>query len=114
VTSYSPVFSQAFIEYTPLTPNQTFEVPSGFTAVIRQVSCYQDIGAYVFYVDIQNSSIAPFVTVFAGHQEGDVNYVAGEGRWVCPEGGIITAAVDTLGTQVSMYVGGYLLRNTLS
>jgi hypothetical protein len=112
--AFSPVYSAAFIEYTPETPNQQFLVPPGFTAVVRQCSCYQNIGAFLFYCEIQNSEDAPALVFFAGHQEGDVNYVSGQGRWVCPENGVITAAVDTIGTTISMYVGGYLLRNTLT
>lgn len=102
------------MEYTPAAPNQTFEVPEGFTAVIRQVSCSQNIGGFIFYVDIQNSEAAPYVQIFQGAQDGVSNYVSGEGRWVCPGGGIITAAVSELGSAISMYVGGYLLRNVLS
>jgi hypothetical protein len=59
VPSYSPVFSAAFIQYTSATPNSTFEVPAGFTAVVRQVTAYQDIGGYDLGVFLQDSDIAP-------------------------------------------------------
>lgn len=112
--SYSPVFSAAFIEYTPETRGNTFLVPAGFTAVVRECSCFQDIGAFLYTVDIQNDLAAPALTVFAVVQTGVVNYVRGEGRWVVPGGGQITAEVDTYGDDCNMYVGGYLLRNSLS
>lgn len=110
---YSPVYSSPFIQYTDSTPNASFEVPDGFTAVIRQWSCYQDIGDYVFFVTIYDSVDAPGITVVAAEQEGLVNYVAGEGRWVVPGGGYIDIGFSTLGTAVQAYVGGYLLTNVL-
>jgi hypothetical protein len=108
---FNPVYSQAFIEYTPDTPNQNFLVPAGYTAVIRQVSCSQNIGGFIFYVNYQNDLTAPLVQIFQGAQDGVSNYVGAEGRWVVPGGGNIYAAVSELGSAISMYVGGYLLVN---
>lgn len=112
--SYSPVFSQAFIQYTHSTPNEAFEVPSGFTAVIRQISVAQEIGSWYAYVNIQDSEAAPVLTVWIEEAAAVVNYAAGEGRWAVPGGGIITLGISTIGSVPSGYVGGYLLRNTLS
>lgn len=107
--SLRPVYSAAFIEYTSDAPNASFEVPPGYTAVIRQVSAAQNIGGWTFAVVIQNSEIAPELTVYEGAQDGAINYVAQEGRWVCPGGGIISVSLSSLGSSVSVYVGGYLL-----
>lgn len=112
--SYSPVFSAPFVQYTPSTPNQSFLVPEGFTAVIRQASCSQNIGGFIFYVYIQDSEAAPALDLIVLAQEGVANYVEAQGRWVVPGGGIITAALSELGSSCSMYVGGYLLRDTLT
>lgn len=112
--SYSPVYSAPFINYTPSTPNNAFEVPTGFTAVVRQISVAQEIAISYAYLDFQDSGAAPSYTVWLGEPAGIPTYVAQEGRWVLNEGGIMTLSVVTLGTATSIYVGGYLLRNTLS
>lgn len=112
--SYSPVYSGAFIQYTPSTPNTAFDVPEGFTAVIRQISAAQDIGGWILNVFIQDSEAAPGLVIAELGQVGSVNYAAQEGRWVCPGGGIISVSLTELGSDVAIYVGGYLLRNTLT
>lgn len=112
--SYSPVFSAAFIQYTPSTPNNEFLVPAGFTAVVRQVSAAQNIGGWVFEVSIQDATSAPPLVIVELGQVGDFNYVAQEGRWVAPEGATIIANLSALGSAISLYVGGYLLRNNLT
>ena len=112
--SYSPVFSQAFIQYTSETPNTRFDVPTGFTAIVRQISCYQDIGAYLLETYIADSDAAPGLTISELEQSGGLNYVQQEGRWVVPGGGYIAISLSPLGTSPQVYVGGYLLRNTLS
>lgn len=108
----SPVYSVPFVEYTPSTPNNTYAVPDGYTAVVRQVSVVQNIGAFIATLIIQNSEAAPGVAVWQGAQVGDANYVGSEGRWVVLGGGIITLEVNALGSDVGMYAGGYLLPNT--
>lgn len=112
--SYSPVFSAAFIEYTESTPNLTFEVPEGFTAVIRQVATVQTTGAYAFGLYIQNSDEAPALQVIADSSAGVYNTYQWQGRIVCPGGGIITAYVNNILDELQVYVGGYLLRNALT
>lgn len=112
--SYSPVFSQRFIGYTPTDDVTTFAVPDGFTAVVREVSAYQNIGGWILTIYSQDSEAAPGLVIVQLGAEGFLNYVATEGRWMVPGGGIITASLDTLGSDVSIYVGGYLLRNTLT
>jgi hypothetical protein len=108
---YSPVYSAPFIQYTPDTPNGSFAVPAGFTAVVRQISIVQGIGGYSWACNIQDSEAAPELTIAAGTDIG-VNVVdAREGRWVVPGGGIISAIASAVGDSVSIYVGGYLLTN---
>lgn len=107
-----PVFSSAFIEYTPSTPNTSFEVPEGFVAVVRQISAAQDIGDWLLQVAISNSLAAPELVIAILAQVGDVNYVAQEGRWVVPPGGTVDVALSAIGSSTWIYVGGYLLRDT--
>lgn len=114
MAGYSPVYSAPFIQYTASTPNQSFLVPEGFTAVVRQISVAQEIADWYAYVNIQDSEAAPDLTIWLGVAAGAETYVAGEGRWVVPEGGLITLGYGTLGTIPSGYVGGYLLRNQLT
>lgn len=112
--SYSPVFSAAFIQYTSAEPNGAFDVPAGFTAVIRQISAAQDIGGWILTVYIADVAGGPGLKIAEIGQTGSVNYVAQEGRWVVPGGGAIAMDLSSLGSDVHVYVGGYLLRNTLS
>lgn len=112
--SYSPVFSQPFIEYISSEPNTSFAVPEGYTAVIRQVSGYQDVGGWILYVYGRNSLAADAIVLCQLAQVGDFNYAAQEGRWVVPGGGEIEITISSLGSGPCFYVGGYLLRNTLS
>jgi hypothetical protein len=114
VPSYSPVFSQAFIEYTHDTPNAQFEVPEGFTAVIRQWSVSQEISDWLFQVFINNDADAPNLVIVNENQAGINTYLAGEGRWVVPGGGLINIFLSSVGEVPCCYVGGYLLRNTLT
>lgn len=112
--SYSPVYSAQFIIYTPSTPNTTFDVPEGYTAVIRQVTVVQDIGAYALYVYIQNSPEAPGLQVVSiAGADAYTNY-SEETRIVVPGGGTISVDLVDAGTSFNVYVGGYLLQNTLS
>lgn len=105
----SPVYSQAFILYTASTPNNSFEVPGGYTAVIRQISVASDISAWYTEVFIQDSMEAPALSIWLAYQAGTANYVSTEGRWVCPPGGIISLIMSDFGSVPSCYVGGYLL-----
>lgn len=112
--SYSPVFSVPFVTYTPSTPNTSYLVPDGYTAVVRQVSGWQEIGGWIIYLNVQDSEAAPAMTVASQGADGVSNGVMFEGRWVCPGGGIISVAWTELGSHPNFYVGGYLLRNTLT
>ena len=114
MTSYSPVYSAAFVQYTPSTPNLEYEVPAGFTAVVRQISGVQEVGATAMYVQIRDSVDAPALTIAQDYDYGAYESWIVEGRWVVPENGLITFGASTIGSQLSAYVGGYLLRNVLT
>lgn len=112
--SYSPVFSQPFIQYTAGTPNTTYLVPAGFTAVVRQISIWQNIGGYNFSCFIQDSEAAPGITIAGLNDVGITSSQSIEGRWVVGAGGVIGIYFSELGSEPQAYVGGYLLRNTLT
>lgn len=112
--SYSPVFSVPFIINNNLAPNTSFEVPTGYTAVIRQITCAQNVGDFIFYLTIQDSEAAPSVTVVLLQSLDVINYADWTGRIVVVEGGIMNIGYTVVGDDFSAYVGGYLLRNTLS
>lgn len=112
--SYSQVYSQPLILYTPSTPNTSFLVPSGFTAVVRQISGYQNIGGWTLETIIAGAGAPDGVTISFLGQAGALNYAAEEGRWAVPEDYYIEINFSELGSTFSCYVGGYLLRNTLS
>lgn len=110
-SQYSPVFSSPFVQYTSASPNSSFIVPDGFTAVVRQISGNQDVGDYIVWVSIQDSIAAPQLTIWQETAVGAFVNWAAEGRWVVPQGGVIVVHTTALGTSPSFYVGGYLLRN---
>lgn len=112
--SYSPVFSAPFVQYSAATPNETFDVPSGFTAVVRQITCTQDIGTYIAYVFIADSVGGPGIIIDAWNSTGVNVTHHQEGRWVVPGGGVISIYFNDLGDAPYFYVGGYLLRDTLT
>lgn len=112
--SYSPVYSAQFIVYTTDTPNEVYDVPVGFTAVVRQVTMFQDIGGYTFFAGFTNAVGAPGCA-FVG-LGGFTEFVSQswEGRVVVPGGGQIYIGISELGSAPAAYVGGYLLRNELT
>lgn len=112
--SYSPVFSAQFINYGASTPNTEFEVPSGFTAVVRDVSAFAQAGATVFDVRYQNDEDSPSIVFWGGNPIGIWVPSQWQGRVVVPELGIISLGVESVDESFTCYVGGYLLRNTLT
>lgn len=112
--SYSPVFSSQFILYTDAAPNLSFLVPAGMTAVVRDFSLQTNLGGAVAQVAIQNSEAAPAIVIAQLETVGFPAYDHLEGRWVVPENGLVNLSVSTVDSGTSVYVGGYLLRNTLS
>lgn len=112
--SYSPVYSAAFIQYTASTPNSTFEVPAGFTAVARYGTVLQDIGGYAAGFYLKDSEAAPgmFFDYASGLEVFQVH--DWNGRIVVPAGGFLGISLTSIGDQPAVYLGGYLLRNTLT
>lgn len=111
--AYTPVYSVPFIQSAPAAPNFEFEVPEGATAIIRQVSVSAAIVSGLYAVNIQDSSLAPTVTIDQHTLAGIYETVHQEGRWVVPGGGIISFYQEYIGDEFYAYIGGYLLPNTL-
>ena len=114
MASYSPVFSSQFIVYTDSAPTTSFEVPAGFTAVIRDFSAFGQYAATIYQVAIQNSDEAPNCVVAQIELVGVADWGQVQGRWVVPAGGFINLYMGELEIGSQAYVGGYLLRDTLS
>lgn len=114
MASYSPIFSQGFIYFTDSTPNTSFEVPDGFTAVVRDVNAATSLGGVVMGVYVKLSEAAPAVIFAYSTALGEFATYQWQGRVVCPAGGIIGLDGAAVGYGLGVYVGGYLLRNTLS
>jgi hypothetical protein len=114
VASYSPVFSSQFILYTDETPNTQFAVPEGFTAVVREVDIR--IADTLAGVTVGISTDAGAPTIWFTQLTVGVTYASAQwqGRVVCPSPGLIVLSEGSVGTGLTIYVGGYLLRNTLS
>lgn len=106
-----PVYSAAFVEYTPDTPNESFLVPEDYTAVLRYASVVQNIGAYNVLMGIANAEDAPVLDVWQVADIGVGSMAMWEGRVVIPGGGYIQMNVSAAGSSISMYCGGYLLAN---
>jgi hypothetical protein len=105
-------FSRAFIVSSSAAPNWDFEVPPGYTAVIRQCTYYELAGVGVCNVIIQDSASAPQVTVCTLRQTGSAQLLAFDCRIVVPAGGFISIFPASLGTGPQVYVGGYLLADS--
>lgn len=112
--SYSPVFSSQFIVYTDAAPITEYEVPAGFTAVIRDATFIATVAATLCQVSIQDSEAAPACTVISETLAGIETYSQWTGRIVVPAGGLINLVLGSLAAGVSAYVGGYSLRNVLT
>lgn len=108
------VYSTPFIQYTDATPNDAYQVPPNFTAVIRQISVLQTAGAFSWFVYIGDSSEAVGLKIASGESAGFYNSDAAEGRWVVPENGYITINVSTVLSGLNLYVGGYLLNGNIA
>lgn len=108
---YSPVYSSQFILYNAETPNTSFLVPPGYTAVVRQISCWQDVGGYQFSCfitddpDVEGINIVSLADIGANISQNEA------GRWVVAENGLIGISITVVGSHPQAYVGGYLLRN---
>ena len=111
MASYSPVYSAPFILSSPSAPNDAFEVPAGFTAVIRQISISAAISSGIFALNGQNSEEAPTWTIHQTTIDTLYSTQHVEGRWVVVAGGFITTYQSEIGDEFYVYVGGYLLRN---
>lgn len=112
--SYSPVYSSQFILYSEDTPNTTFDVPEGYTAVIRQLSYAVQASETLFSVSIGDTLSAPPVAIDIRTVTGLLTTEHQQGHWAVPGGGVIYLYVETVGANATVYIGGYLLRNTLS
>lgn len=110
---YSPVFSAPFIYYTDSTPNTEFEVPAGFTAVVRQITAVCEAGGLALTASIQDAGVGPPIVFFAKSVFGVFEYVAQELRVVAPENSLIELSLSSEALATAVYVGGYLLQNTL-
>lgn len=112
--SYPPVYSVPFVIYTPDTPNTSFAVPEGYTAIVRDMDVYQNVGDYIAYLGLGLSEVAPIAYCVGVASSGFGNYAQWRGRIVVPGGGFVYFALSEIGSSVAGYVGGYLLRNTLT
>jgi hypothetical protein len=106
------VYSTQFIVYGDGGGTEAFEVPTGFTAVIRQMSWTVQASASLFSVNISDSEAAPEIAIDIRTISAFYETQHQEGRWVVPEGGFISLYVETIGSDAVVYIGGYLLRNS--
>lgn len=112
--SYSPVYSVPFIIYAPGAPNNSFEVPSGYTAVVREFDLYTELGGTQATCQLYNTVAPVYVNFAALLAVGAVTTAQWRGHVAVPGGYIIALNVDGLSTGDSAFVGGYLLQNTIS
>lgn len=104
------IYSAPLLQYSAASPITEFEVPAGFVAVVRQISYCVTVSSSEFSVNFQDSIDAPAFAIDIRTISGTLTTEHYEGRWVCPEGGIISLYVSSIGSQPFVYVGGYLLR----
>jgi hypothetical protein len=111
---YSPVYSTAFIEHTSTTPNTEFEVPAGFTAILRDVILYTEVGDEDASVGYYTATSGERIVVCALQALAINGTAEWQGRAVVTEGETILLIADGLALYSSVYVGGYLLQNSVS
>lgn len=107
--SQRPVYSQGFIYCSATTPNLSFDVPNGFTAVVRQITLSQPDLSADWAMVIANEAGGPEIVAAAGTLSGVFNSDYRELRVVVPGGGFIGINMYDLGEEPNVYVGGYLL-----
>jgi hypothetical protein len=106
-----PVWSTQFIVYTESTPNTQFDVPAGYTAVIRQLTFFASVAGMGWEFAINNTLGAP-LCIIAGNADLGLQVADQvEGRWVVPEGGTMELFFSGLSSGANFYAGGYLLPN---
>jgi hypothetical protein len=114
VPSYSPVYSQPFIIYTSETPNREFLVPAGFTAVVRHVEYFVEIGDVNAWM-ILGADGAGFGSIFAAATDLSIfQSWPWSGHIAAPEGYLLTMTAEGIDDTFTGYCGGYLLRNNLT
>jgi hypothetical protein len=77
--------------------------------VIRQISIGAALSSGIVAVNIQDSEIAPQISI---HQTTIATLYSTqhtEGRWVVPPGGVISVYQEEIGDEFYIYIGGYLL-----
>jgi len=112
--SYSPVYSSQFIVHTGTAPNSQFEVPAGFTAVIRQITVASFAAAVEWDVTIQNDASAPACAIAVGTLAAIAEATQQQLHVVVPAAGFIIFNNLTVGDNCNAYVGGYLLTNVVA
>ena len=101
------VYSQAFVLYSEDTPNDTFDVPEGFSIVVRQASVVTTIGITVVTINVADGPGAEYIAVAALKTAGAFSDDERQGRWCASEGGSVKIFQQTLGVGAYVYVGGY-------
>lgn len=113
MASYNPVFSSQFILGSSTDGYPSFDVPDGYTAVVRDFSIWAPAAIAFVLLEIQNSGAAAAITAAALQIAAFAGYSQWQGRVVVPGGGIISITRTSVGDSPDVYVGGYLLANTL-
>lgn len=106
-----PVYSVPLLLYTSETPTDEFEVPDGFSVVIRQVVVYSQLGEETIFLGFYTAGASFNVGVYSKTAYGVNACDYWEGRVVVPENSTIDLIVSSFSTYSSIYVGGYLLNN---
>lgn len=105
------VYSTPFIQYSSTSPNLTYEVEEGYTAVCRYGAVTQDIGGYDYSWYVYDAAGAGHITFDAGSGVAVFEVAQWSGRVVVPGGGFIALFLSSVGDAPSAYLGGYLLQN---
>jgi hypothetical protein len=109
--SQRAVYSVSLIEYTEATPNTSFEVPMGFTAVVREVDLYAELGEEICSMYIQAPGAEVGIGFMARSATGANTSQQWTGRAVVPENYTINLNVENFGAYSAVLVSGYLLTN---
>jgi len=112
--AYSPVYSVPLILYAAATPNESFEVPSGFTVVVRDIELYTGVGDSLLTVALWAPGAPAYINFAALNAVGINSSAQWRGHVALPEGYTVGLDISEIGAGDTAYVGGYLLRNILT
>lgn len=112
--AYSPVYSFNLIGYTPDEPDESFSVPAGKTAIVRDITFFTaDAGGGLLTYFENPPGVEPLHFSYLT-TPGSFGYDQWHGRVVVPQEALIAISITGATTEAYVTVSGYILTNVVS